>query len=90
MKMVKKMRSDPERISPNLRYIDGKMVLAATVKINQIVSWIKTETIIEKDLVLHAAGNIVAEMVGYKKQGVDRKHTSKLAKKNFREAEGIT
>ena len=36
------------------------------MKINQIVSWIKTDTIIETDLVLHPAGNIVHEMVGYK------------------------
>ena len=36
------------------------------MKINEIVSLIKTETITEKNSVLRAAENIVAEMVGTK------------------------
>ena len=63
---VKDIRYDPERILPNLRYIDRKNVRAATVKINKIISLIKTETITETNSVLRAAGNFVAEMVGYK------------------------
>ena len=66
LRVVKEIRYDPERISPNLRYIDRKKVRVATVKINKIVSLIKTETITETNSVLRAAGNIVAKMVGYK------------------------
>ena len=36
------------------------------MKINNIVSLIKTETVSETNSVLRAAGNIVAEKVGYK------------------------
>ena len=46
--------------------MDRKKVRAATVKINKILSLIKTETITETNSLLRAAGNIVAEMVGYK------------------------
>ena len=66
MRVAKEIRYDPERIPPNLRYIDRKKVRAATVNINKIVSLIKTETITETNSVLHAAGNAFAEMVGYK------------------------
>ena len=64
--MVKEIRYGPGRIPPNLRYIDRKKVRAATVKITKIESLIKSEKITETDSVLRAAGNIVAEMVGYK------------------------
>ena len=64
MKVVKEIRYDPERNPPNLRYFDRKKVTAATVKINKIVSLIKTETITETNSVLRAAGNIVAEIAG--------------------------
>ena len=47
MRVMKEIRYDPERISPNLRYIDRKKVRPATVNINKIVSLIKTETITE-------------------------------------------
>ena len=66
MRVVKEIRYDPERIPPNLRHIDRKKVRAATVKINMILSLIKTGTITEKNSVLRAARNIVAEMVCYK------------------------
>ena len=66
MRVMKEVRYDLERIPPNLRYIDKKKVRAATVKINKIVSLIKTETITETNSVLRAAGNVAAEMVGYK------------------------
>ena len=47
MRVMKEIRYDPERIPPNLRYIDRKKVGPATVKISKIVSLIKTETITE-------------------------------------------
>ena len=52
MRVAKEIRYDPERIPPNLRYIDRKKVRAATVNINKIVSLIKTETITETNSVL--------------------------------------
>ena len=66
MRVVKEIRYDPERIPPNLRYIDRKKVRAATVNINKIISLIKTKTITGTNSVLRAAGKIVADMVGYK------------------------
>ena len=66
MRVAKEIRHDPERIPPNLRYIGRKKVREATVKINKIVSLIKTETITETISVLRPADNVVAEMVGYK------------------------
>ena len=68
MRVAKEIRYDPERIPPNLKYIDRKNVREATVKINKIVSLIKTETITETNSVLRAVGSIFAEMVGYKKK----------------------
>ena len=66
MRVVKEFRYDPERIPPNLRYIDRRKVRAATMKINKNLFLVKTETITETSSVLRAAGNIVAEMVVYK------------------------
>ena len=40
------------------------------MKINKIVSLIKTETITETNSVLRAAGNFIAEMVAYKNKGM--------------------
>ena len=66
MRVAKEIRYDPERIPLNLKCIDRKKVREATVKINKIVSLIKTGTITEAKSALCAAGNVVAEMVGYK------------------------
>ena len=66
LRLVKEIRCDPERILPNLGYFEKKKVRAATVKVNKIVSLIKTETITEINTVLSADGNIAAQMVGYK------------------------
>ena len=66
MRVAKEIRYDPERIPPNLRYIDRKKVREAAVKTNKIVCFIKTERITETNSVLHTAGNVVAEMVGSK------------------------
>ena len=65
MRVAKEIRCDPERSSPNLRYIDRKKVRAATMMINKIVSLIKTETTTETNSALRAAYNIDVEMVGY-------------------------
>ena len=75
MRVAKEIRYDPGRIPPNLRYTDRKKVREATVKINKIVSLIKTETITETNSVLRAADNVVAEVVGYKNREMagDRK-----------------
>ena len=48
MRVAKEIRYDPGRIPPNLRYTDMKKVREATVKINKIVSLIKTEKKIQK------------------------------------------
>ena len=64
MRVIKEIIYDSERIPSNLRYIDRKKATSATVKINKIVSLIKTETITVTNSVLSAASNIVAEMVG--------------------------
>ena len=45
MRVVKEIRCDPERVPPNLWDIDKKKVRGAAMKINKIVSLIKTETI---------------------------------------------
>ena len=66
MRLVKEIRYDPKRIPPNLRYIDRKKFKAATVKINNIESLIKTETTTESNSVLCVAAKIVTEMVDYK------------------------
>ena len=79
MRLVKEIRFDPERTSPNPRYIDKKKVKTATVKIKKILSLIKTETITETNSVLRASGNIIAEMVGYK-----RKETTGNWQQNWR------
>ena len=65
MSVVKGIRFYPERIPANLRYIDMNKVRAATVTMNKTISLIKTEKITEAASVLYAAGNIIAEMVGY-------------------------
>ena len=38
MRVVKEIRYDPEKVPPNLRYIDRKKVRTATMKINKIAS----------------------------------------------------
>ena len=81
LKVVKEIRCNPERISPNLRYIDRKKVRAATKKINKILSLIKTETITETKSVLRAAGNIGTDTVGYKnKDMTENRHKPNLQK----------
>ena len=52
--------------SPNPRYIDRNKIRCFLIK---------TETITQTNSVLHAAGNIIAEMVGYKnKEMTENKH----------------
>ena len=65
-KVLNKIRQNPEKIPPNLRYNDRKKVKATTMKVNKVIALIRTESITETNIVLRAAGNVVAEMVGHK------------------------
>ena len=55
MRVAKEIRYGPERIQPNLRYIDETKVRAAIVKINKLESPINIEAITEINSVLLAA-----------------------------------
>ena len=65
-KVLNEIRQNPEKILPNLRYNDRKKVKATTMKVNNVIALIRTESITETNIVLRAAGNVVAEMVGHK------------------------
>ena len=65
-KVLNEIRPNPEKIPPNLRYNDRKKVKSATMKVNKVIALIRTESITETDIVLRAAGTVVAEMVGHK------------------------
>ena len=65
-KVLNEIRQNPEKVPPNLRYNDSKKVKAATMKVNKVIALIRTESITETNIVLRAAGNVVAEMVGHK------------------------
>ena len=65
-KVLNEIRQNPEKILQNLRYNDRKKVKAATMKVKKVIALIRTESITETNIVLWAAGNVVAEMVGYK------------------------
>ena len=55
-----------------LRYIDRKKVTTTAMKINKIVSLIKSEAVTETNSALHTVGNNVAEIVGYKNKEMTR------------------
>ena len=63
---MSEIRQNAEKIPPNLRYNDRKKVKAATMKVNKVIALIRTESITEINIVLRAAGNVVAEMVWHK------------------------
>ena len=65
-KVLNEIRQNPEMIPPNLRCNDRKKVKAATMEVNKVIALIRTESITETNIVLRAAGNVVAEMVGHK------------------------
>ena len=65
-KVLNEIRQNPGKIPPNLRYNDRKKVKAATMKVNKVIALITTESITKTNLVLRAASNVVAEMVGHK------------------------
>ena len=66
-KVLNEIRQNSKKIAPNLRYNDRNKVIAATMKvINKVIALIRTESIMETNIVLRAAGNVVAEMVGHK------------------------
>ena len=64
-KVLNEIRQNPEKI-PNLRYNNRKKVKAATMKVSKVIALIRTESITEANIVLRAAGNVVADMVGHK------------------------
>ncbi|XP_037787453.1 uncharacterized protein LOC119583012 [Penaeus monodon] len=65
-KVLNEIRENPDKIPPNPRYNDRRKVKAATMKVNKVIALIRTESITETNIVLRAAGNVVAEMVGHK------------------------
>ena len=65
-KVLNEIRQNPEKIPPNLRCNDRKKVKAATIKVKKVIALIRTESITETNIVLRAAGNVVAEMAGHK------------------------
>ena len=65
-KALNEIRQNPEKILQNLRCNDRKKVKAATMKVNKVIALIRTESITETNIVLRAASNVVAEMVGHK------------------------
>ena len=60
------VRNNQNEAPPNLRW---KNVKAATIKINKIINIMSVKTITEANMLLLAAANSVANMVGYKKKG---------------------
>ena len=70
MRVVKDIRCYPQRIPPNLRYIDRKKVRAATVKINKIG---KLKQVLKQTQ--NYAGNIIVKMVGYKNKEMTANRT---------------
>lgn len=60
------VRNNQNEAPPNLRW---KNVKAATIKINKIINIMSVKTITEANILLLAAANSVANMVGYKKKG---------------------
>ena len=64
--VLNKIRQNPEKNPPNLRYSDRKKVKSATAKVNKVLPLIRTNSIMETNTVLKAAGNVVSELVDYK------------------------
>ena len=64
--MINNIRNNPDKIPPNLRYVERKKVRVATNKINKVISVITTENITETNTLIRAAANCVADMVKYK------------------------
>ena len=73
MRVVKYIKYDSEIIPLNLRYIDRKKVIAATVNINKIVSLIKAEAIAETNVGITCCWQYCCWDSGLQKQGDDRK-----------------
>ena len=63
-KVLNEIRQNPEKIPSD--HNDRKKVKAATMKFNKVIALMRTESITETNIVLRAAGNVVAEMVGHK------------------------
>ena len=65
-KVLNEIRHNPEKNPPNLGYNDRKEVKNATVKVNKVIALIETSSITETNILMRAAANVVAELVGYK------------------------
>ena len=75
-KVLNEIRQNPENILPNLIYNDKKKVKADTMKVNKVIALIRTESIMVTNIVLRAASNVVAEMVGHKTRNPKENRTS--------------
>ena len=61
--VLNNITNNPDKIPPNLRYIERKKVKEATNRINKVISIITTENITETNTLIRAAANCVADMV---------------------------
>ena len=71
--MLNNITNNPDKIPPNLRYIERKKVKEATNRINKVISIITTENITETNTLIRAAANCVADMVEYKQRDINEK-----------------
>ena len=71
--VINNIRNNPDKNSPNLRYIERKKVKVATNKINKVISINRTENITETNTLIKAAANCVADMVEYKQRETNDK-----------------
>ena len=82
-KVLNEVRKNPEKIPPNLRCNDRKKVKSATMKVNKVIALIRTESITETNIVLRAAGNVVAEMVGHKTRNPKENRTFWKSRRHY-------
>ena len=64
--MLYAIRNSSRKIPPNLRCMDRKKVKQTTNTMNKIIPLLVTETITETNMLIRVAGNVVAEMMGYR------------------------
>ena len=74
--VINNIRNNPDKIPPNLRYIERKKVRVARNKINKVISLITTDNITETNTLIRAAANCVADMVDYKQRPMKRENHS--------------
>ena len=66
--MLNNITNNPDKIPPNLRYIERKKAKEATNRINKVISIITTENITETNTLIRAAANCVADMLSTNKE----------------------